>query len=239
METTGVPGDVKLPLEEHLQELTKRTTKVILVTGTATAIIFLYSDQILLALWKTLIPPEIKMVIYSPLELILTRLILSLVLALTIGVPLAIYEAFLFTRRGLYPHEKKYFLMIVPPSLALFFLGAAFALYIAIPLVFKYTILASTGIATPQISLAKTFSTITTLLASFGLIFQLPLLVTSAIKMKILEEKQLRKSRIIVYGVLLTLAVLTTPDPSSISVLLVAVVFIALFELSLLISKLL
>ncbi len=231
----SVPGDQELPLVEHIKELRSRMVITAVPIIITTAVVFMYSGELLQVIWKHTLP--VPMTIYSPLELIITKLTLSLVCALFIGIPLMVYEAFMFVAKGLYRNEKLFFIKIVPFSFILFSIGAALAYFVAVPLVFRYTILYSTDVAAPQVSLIKAFSTIVTLILGFGIIFQFPLLLIFALKMGLLKVESLRRQRFLVYGALLAFSLFISPDPSALSELIVAGVLVILFEFSLLIAR--
>lgn len=230
-----VPGDEEMPLVEHVKELRTRMITAAIPVIVVTAVAFLYSGRMLQLVWKNSVP--VPMTIYSPMELILTKLILSFMVALFIGIPLFIYEGFMFVGKGLYPDEKMFFIKIVPFSFLMFATGAAVAYFLVIPLIFKYTILYSTDVANPQVSVIKTIYTMITLLIGFGLVFQFPLLLIFAIRMGILKLEHLKGKRTVIYGALLAFAFIVSPDPSAISELIVAVVLVLLFEFSLLIAR--
>lgn len=231
----SAPGDEELPLVEHLKELRTRMMTAAVPVILIMAIAFFFSGQLLQFIWKQTV--ALPMTIYSPMELILTKLSLSLVCGLFLGIPLIIYEFFMFIGKGLYPNEKKFFLKIVLPSFILFVFGAILAFYVAVPLTFRYTILYSTDVAMPQISVIKTIYTILILVVGFGVIFQFPLLLLFSMKMGLVKAKDLRGKRKFIYGAFLALAFLISPDPTAISELLVAAVLIVLFEISLVVSR--
>ncbi len=231
----SVPGDEEQPLVEHVKELHSRMIAAAVPIALITAIAFLFSGELLQLIWKQTVP--VPMTIYSPMELIITKLTLSLMVALFIGIPLVVYEGFMFVGKGLYANEKLFFIKIVPFSFILFLAGAALAYFVAVPLIFKYTILYSIDVASPQISVIKTIYTVITLLLGFGLVFQFPLLLVFAIKMGLLKIESLRGKRKIIYGALLAFALFVSPDPSAISELIVAVLLVVLFELSLIIAR--
>jgi sec-independent protein translocase protein TatC len=233
----GVPGDKEIPLIEHIQELRSRILIIVVGVGVAIGVAFPFSGILIQIIWRDVIPANIPPVIYGPLELIITRLTLSLIIALVVGVPLLMYETLMFIGKGLYPSEKRFFIKVVPFSFLLFLIGASLAYFVAVPIVFKQTILYSIDIASPQVSLSKTFSLIATLVAGFGLAFQFPLLLIFAIKMGLVKRKQLSSKRIYIYGALLAFAFLVAQDPTAISELILAGVLILLFEFSLLISR--
>ncbi len=230
-----VPGDQEVPLVEHLKELRERIIIASVPITIITMIAFLFSGKLLVMIWEQTVP--VPMTVYSPMELIITKLTLSLMCALFFGIPLLVYESFEFVGKGLYPNEKSFFIKIVPFSFILFTAGAALAYFVVIPLIFKYTIFYSIDVAVPQISVIKTISTITTLALSFGIIFQFPLLLIFSIKMGLLKLEYLKGKRKIIYGVLIAFALFVSPDPSAISEVIVAAILVVLFELSILISR--
>ena len=231
----SVPGDEELPLVEHLKELRTRMAITAVPIIALTIIAFMFSGKLLQLIWKQTLP--VPLTIYSPMELILTQLSLSLVCALFIGIPLMVYEAFKFVAKGLYRKERQFFIKIVPFSFFLFSIGAAIAYFVAVPLVFKYTILYSTDVAIPQISVSRSFSSIIALVLGFGIIFQFPLLLIFALKMGLLKRETLKKQRMIVYGALFTFALFIIPDPSGIAELMLAVSLVILFEFSLIAAR--
>ncbi|NJD52815.1 MAG: twin-arginine translocase subunit TatC [Candidatus Methanoperedens sp.] len=231
----SVPGDQELPLEEHIKELRSRMLVVVIPITLITAVVFIYSGILLKLIWNNAIP--VPMTVYSPMELILTRFKLSLVAALFIGIPLLVYEGFMFTAKGLYKNEKMFFIKIVPFSFILFLFGAILAYFVVLPILFKYTIFYSNDVADPQVSVIKTIDTIITLILGFGLVFQFPLLLVSAIKMGLLKRDFIKGKRKFIYGALIAFAFFITPDPTAISELIVALVLVMLFEFSLVIAR--
>ncbi|MCZ7406441.1 MAG: twin-arginine translocase subunit TatC [Candidatus Methanoperedens sp.] len=224
------PGDEEMPIVEHIEELRRRLMTVAIPVILITAISYFFSGELLVLIWKQTV--QVPMTIYAPMDLIITRLTLSLVCALFIGIPLVIYEAFMFVGKGLYPNEKMFFIKIVPFSFILFTAGAMLAYFVAIPLIFKYTIMYSIDVAAPQISVISTINTIITMVVGFGLVFQFPLLM-------ILKYEFIRGKRIAVYGILLAFALFVSPDPSAISEVIVAAALVVLFEFSLVIARIL
>ncbi len=230
-----VPGDEEQPLVEHITELRSRMIIVAVPIVVITLVVFIFSGELLKVMWKNTI--AVPMYIYSPMELITTELTFSLVCALFIGIPLMVYEAFIFVGKGLYSNEKKFFIRIVPLSFILFFAGAALAYFIVVPLVFKNAMIFSMDVAVPQNRAMKTFQSILTLIVGFGIIFQFPLLIMSAIKMGLIRRETLRGQRKIIYGALLALAFFVSSDIELLSGLIVAAVLVLLFEVSLVVSR--
>lgn len=232
---TTVPGDEEQPLVEHITELRRRMIYVAIPIIVITLIVFSFSGVLFKAMWNSIVPGQ--MYLYSPLELITTELMFSLVCALFIGIPLMVYEAFMFVGKGLYKNEKMFFIRIVPVSFLLFFAGAAIAYFIVVPLVFRNAMLFSLDVAVPANRAMKTFQSILTLIVTFGVIFQFPLLIMAALKMGLVKRETLRGQRKIIYGALIALAFFVSSDLELLSGLIVAAVLVLLFEGTLLASR--
>lgn len=230
-------GDFDEHVVGHLKELRNR----LIVAGAALllgALIFYpFSGEAVAYLWDQFIPDSVIMSIYSPTEYLMTRLKLSIAAAICIFFPLLMYELFKFMSRGLYQNERKFLIKVVPLSFILFLMGAALAYFIVLPLFLNFVLFYSDQSAVAQIGLGETFNTIISLVLGFGLVFQIPLLMVSVVRMGIVEEKTLRKGRLVVYGSLIGFAFLIAPDPTMISQLIAGVALVVLFEFSLILLK--
>jgi Twin arginine targeting (Tat) protein translocase TatC len=223
----------------HLKELRNR----IIIAGAALIIgaiaFYPFSGDAIAYLWSELIPESVIMSIYSPTEYLMTQIKLSVAFAICIFFPLLMYELFKFMSRGLYKNERRFLLKVVPVSFILFLLGAALAYFIILPLFLNYVLFYSDQTAVAQIGLGETFGTIISLVLGFGLVFQIPLLMVSVVRMGIVDEKTVRKGRLVIYGSLVGFAFLVAPDPTLISQLIAGVALIILFEFSLILLKIL
>lgn len=239
MSISGPIGDEEIPLAEHLVELRRRLIVVLIPFGIVILAIFPFSSISLHFLFTNLFSEDISMSIfvYSPMEWVSVRLLFSFLSALSVTIPLLLYEFFAFVRPGLYPSERKFFLLVVIPSLCLYGVGALFAYYFALPLVFGYLIAYSGEIAEIALSAKRIFSFILYTAVGFGLIFQIPLIIFLAVKLKLVTYSWLKDKRLIIYELIIGIALFVTADPTGISMLM-AGVSIAMFELGLLLSRL-
>lgn len=232
-----VPGDLELPLIEHIKELRSRMMIVVGVLLVTVILTFPFSGKLIEIIWNDLIPQNMNLVVYTPLEWIVTRLILSLAIGAVTVILLFLYEMYVFIAKGLYPSEKRFLLKVVPVSLFLFLIGAGIAYYIVIPLIFNYMIHYSEDVAASGLSVKQTFSIISTMIIVFGLLFQLPMLVIFSIKSGLVRQQQLKDKRVFVYGILVAFALFVAPDVTGMSQLIMALFLVILFEFSLLISR--
>ena len=233
----GPIGDEEIPLLEHLIELRSRLIIILIPFGVATVLIFPFSNRALqYLLFHSLFPEEMTMFVYSPMEWMSVRLLFSLLFALSVTIPLITYETFAFIRPGLYPSERKFFVMVAIPSLVCYGVGVVFAYYFVLPMIFSYLISYSGDIAQVALSAKRIFSLILYTGVCSGLIFQIPFVMTAAVKMQIVTYSWLRDKRIIIYGLIIGIAFFVIADPTGISMIL-ALVTMVLFELGLLLTR--
>ncbi|RZN44028.1 MAG: twin-arginine translocase subunit TatC [Methanophagales archaeon ANME-1-THS] len=233
----GPIGDEEQPIMEHLMELRRRLIAIIIPFGIATVLIFPFSSMALrYLLFHNLFPEEMALFVYSPMEWMSIRLLFSFLFALSVTIPLIVFETFAFIRPGLYPSERKFFLMVVIPSLCCYSIGTVFAYLFVLPLILDYLITYSGDIAQVALSAKRIFGLILYTGVGFGLIFQIPFMMVLAVKLRIVTYSWLRDKRFIVYGLIIGIAFFIIADPTGISMIM-AVVSIALFELGLLLTR--
>lgn len=233
----GPIGDEELPLIAHLAELRRRLVVFILPLGVITLLVFPFSSTLLHhVLFSNLFPEEMPIFVYDPVEWLSVRLLFSFLVALSVTIPLAVYELFAFLRPGLYPSERKFFLMVVIPSLCSYGVGALFAYLFVLPLIFSYLIGYSGDIAQVALSAKRIFSIILYAAVGFGLIFQIPFVMILAVKLKLVTHSWLKDKRLIIYGFIIGVTFFVFADPMGISMIMAAV-SLALFELGLLLTR--
>jgi sec-independent protein translocase protein TatC len=231
------PQDKEMPLSEHLRELRDRIVVVLGVTLALMAVTFIFSSTLVGMVLKHVVPAGATLTIYAPLELFEVRIVVSFIVAIAVGFPLLVYEAFRFASPGLYEHEKRFVVLVLPISFLLFVLGALVAYFLVLPAFFYLVYEYDGSMVVSDLSIGQTFSIVTNLMLGFGIVFQVPLVINMAIKMGLVKRKTLADSRLLAYGLLVGFAVFITPAPSMLSQLLVGVVLIALYEASLLIAR--
>jgi sec-independent protein translocase protein TatC len=229
----GVPGDRDMELEEHLIELAKRFLFVFAIIGAVTIISYPISNRIIERLIADFVPPGINVIAIHPVEVVFTRLQVSVVISLLAGAPLIIYETFVFMSPGLFPSERRFFLSVVPVSFILFIGGAIFSYTFLISPLSAALIGSSTATATPLLVLSRLINFITFMLISIGAIFQVPLIIRLLTKMDLVEPSFLREKRKYIYALLFFIVTLVNPDPTMATPFVITAGFIVIYELSL------
>ena len=121
---------------------------------------------------------------------------------------------------------------LVVTSTILFVFGAAFTYYLVLPFAFKYLITEfATGDVRATLSMSSYVSATCTFMATFGVIFQIPLLMMLLARMGILKASHLAKNRKYVFLVSFIIGAVLSP-PDVFSQCLVSIPLFLLFEVS-------
>ena len=245
----GPETDEEMPLADHIGEMIRRLAVVLGVGGIITLLLYpgadlvnsafgldlVSSTEVIDFLWNKHVPgaPELtdrRPRVYGPLELLLTELKVAALGGLVIGLPVFVYETYLFMRPGLYLKERRYYLAAVPTSIVLAFVGISFAHFIVLPAIFAYFTSYTTGTAVVAFGLKETFNLILILMGYNAIIFQIPLFIMLAIMMNLVTRTWLEARRLLFWGAFLGLAFLVSPDPTGMAPIIIGATMIALFE---------
>ncbi len=231
----GPASDEEMPLAAHIEEMVRRLAVVLVVGGVVGLAVFPVADQLVNFLWNSHIPgaeaiTDRRPRLYGPLELVVTELKVAALAGFVVGLPVAVYETYLFMRPGLFPRERRYYLAAVPTSLVLALIGVAFAHFVVLPAIFAYFTAYTTGTAVVAFGLKETFSLILVLMGYMALVFQIPLFIMLAIMMNLTTRIWLEDRRLLFWGGFLGVAFLISPDPTGMAPIIVAATMITLFE---------
>ncbi|MDP3312617.1 twin-arginine translocase subunit TatC [Lutibacter sp.] len=161
----------------------------------------------------------------------------SITFGFIIAFPYIIYEVWKFISPGLYLKEKSGAKAFIIISSFLFFIGVLFGYYVITPLsvnfLGNYSI--SETVET-NIQIGSYISLVKTSILAAGLIFELPIIIYFLTKMGLVTPqflKTYRKHALVI--VLIVSAIITPPDV--ISQVIVAIPILVLYEISIIISK--
>jgi len=166
------------------------------------------------------------------------RLKVSLVIGIILALPVIAYEIWAFVLAGLYERERRFVRVYGPASFLLFVTGAALAYFVVLPVGIVFLLRQGDALVlTPVLMVNDFLPLVLWLLLGFGLIFQMPIVLLFLTKIGVVEPRTLAKSRrVAIVAAFLVAAVLTPPDPFT--QIAMAIPLVALYEFSLLLSRL-
>lgn len=218
--------DSKAPLISHLIELRSRLIRSVIAIAIAFVGCFFFSDEI----FNILIGPyetaagterEIRFVFTAPQEYFFTQMKIGFFGALFLAFPVLASQIYMFMAPGLYRHERAAFYPFLVATPILFLLGACLVYFVVMPLALSFFLSleqreAGKAIIENLPKVSEYLSLIMTLIFAFGLVFQLPVVLTLMARVNMIGSETLRTKR--KYAIVLAFgaaAILTPPDPAS------------------------
>lgn len=161
----------------------------------------------------------------------------SFVIGLCVAFPYVVWELWSFVKPGLYSKEKKGSRGAVFSISTLFILGISFGYFILSPMTIAF--LANYSIS-PRISnefdITSYVSTISILVLSSGILFQLPVVIFFLTKVGIVTPALLRSYRKHAVVAILVIGAVITPSSDPLSLSLISIPLYILYEISIFIS---
>ena len=161
---------------------------------------------------------------------------LVLLLAVTLSIPVLVYQFWAFVSPGLYRQEKRLALPILLSSTLLFYVGMVFAYYVVFPLMFGFfSSVAPEGISV-MTDINRYLDFVIKIFIAFGIAFEVPIVTLMLVKTgATTTENLIRKRPYVIVAAFVAGMVLTPPDV--ISQILLAIPVWLLFEVGVFVSK--
>ena len=206
----------KIPFTAHLEELRDRLIRCFIAVGVGFLLSYGFKEK----LFEILTAPLIavmqtgdKLVFTGLPEAFFTYLKVAFLSGIIVASPVLAYQFWMFVTPGLYKREKRLLIPIIILSTFFFVGGSLFGYFIVFPYGFQFFLgFASDTIqALPSMKEYLAFSS--KLLLAFGLVFEMPLVITCMAKLGLVSVDFLKANR--KYALLLFFvgsAILTPPD---------------------------
>lgn len=221
--------DVPMSFFDHIGELRMRLIRAIIGMLPGVAVAWLFKEWLLELLldpmrkaWVELGLGEPTIHFANPIDPFVAYLKLAVVVGLILSSPWVFYQIWAFIAPGLYSHEKRYAVPFALASTICFGGGAFFGYIVVFPLGFE-TFLGFAGMlpsegmrVQPTIMITEYLTFSTRMLLAFGVVFEIPVVVSFLALSGIVDWRQLLSFGrwwVLVSAVLSSL--LTPPDVGS------------------------
>tara|TARA_X000001036_G_C20464304_1_gene718819 strand:- start:118 stop:849 length:732 start_codon:yes stop_codon:yes gene_type:complete len=227
---------------DHILELRSRILKILLSIIICSILGYFNSDVIIDFLLSPTNNPSINLQVLKITSIFSIKLMVSFFFGLTISFPILMYQLLSFIVPAFKDHITIYrIISFIGISLFLLIVGIGFGYYILIP----FSINFFTSISLPlldSISLNYTLENylvyLIWILVISSLVYQMPLFMFFIVKMDFIDIEWLKSNRRYVIVTFFILSALFTP-PDPISQLMVALPLIALYEITIIIIRIL
>ncbi|SFS68711.1 twin-arginine translocase subunit TatC [Paenibacillus sp. BC26] len=226
-----------MTIMSHIMELRSRIWRILAVVLVSLGAGLYVSPKVLRYLKN--VPPgsDITWNVFSPWDGIRMYMTIAFVFALAVSLPYILFQLWSFVRRGLHPEERSAALRYVPYSVACFLIGLAFGYLVVFPMSFDFTSKITTSMELVETyGVAQYFGFMFNIVIPLGVAFELPVVVMFLTKIGVLTPHGLNRMRRYAYLVLVIVASLISP-PELISHLMVFIPLVILYEISVLLSR--
>ncbi|MDH5424365.1 MAG: twin-arginine translocase subunit TatC [Gammaproteobacteria bacterium] len=223
----------------HLLELRDRIMRMTLVVLVFFVALFGFSEQIFTFVAQPLIslmPEGTSMIATGVAAPFLVPFKLVLMVSVFLSVPYLLYEIWAFVAPGLYKNEKMMAAPLLISSIILFYCGVAFAYYVLFPLLFGFLIAISPEGVVMMTDIGQYLDFILAIFFAFGIAFEVPIAVFLLIMIGATTPDALAEKRPYVVVGAFVIGMLLTP-PDIISQTILAVPMLLLFEIGLIVSR--
>lgn len=233
--------DPERSLLDHLAELRRRLLRSVAAVGVMLVLLLPFSRALYSMLARPLmrhLPEGAGMVAIDVASPFLAPFKLTFMVALMAAVPFVIYQLWAFVAPALYRHEQRLARPLLVMAVGLFYAGCVFAYFVVFPLAFAFfASMAPEGVSV-MTDINRYLSFVMMLFFAFGLAFQVPVAVIILVALGVTTPASLARVRgYVVIGAFVVGMLLTPPDV--VSQTLLAVPILLLYELGIIMARLL
>lgn len=228
-----------MTIVEHLEELRRVLVVSILAVLIATTVVFsLFREQLFLLAVAPLKELNLPLIYISPTEAFFTKVKICIIGGVMVSLPVVMWQVWSFVMPALRVQERRLVYTLLPSSIILFAGGVLFAYYTVFRLAARFLLVTTGQGLQAMITVSKYVSFLLSFLLPFGFVFELPLVVLLLTRLGLVTPSFLAKNR--KYAILCTfiIAAALTPGPDIVSQMLMAAPMLVLYEVSVLISRL-
>lgn len=234
----AVSHEDRLTLVEHLDELRNRLILCIVVFGVILALCF-WQNNLLLDIAAGPLPDDRdQLTTFGVTEAFTTTLTVSAYAAIVLSLPIVLWQLYAYVLPAFSDAERRVVVPILLLFPLLFVAGIVFAYFVVMPAAVNFLLDFNDDQFNIQLRAREYYSFFAMTELACGLMFQLPLAIIAVTRLGIVRVEQLTENRRYAYLAIAILAA-ALPGVDPITMLIEMVPLLVLFELSILLARVL
>ena len=174
-------------------------------------------------------------------ELFVASMSLALGIGIAIAMPIIVYQIVAFFAPGLYAREKRIVFTALPFVFELFLAGLVFGWFFTVPSAINFLVNFGSWSKSVQVkpTITDFLGIITRLMLWNGVIFEMPAIMFLLVRIGVVQLELLRRTRRYAFVIIVIIAAFITPTGDPYNLMLLALPMYALYELGILLCRLL
>ena len=231
---------------DHLRELRDRIIWSLMAIAVGAMLVFIFFTPIVhlmvhpykVATVSKEFPKGRNLIFTGPLDAFIVRLKVAAYGGFVVSSPMVFFHLWRFITPGLNPKEKRYAVPFVVSS-AILFMGGAVVAIITFPKALQFLLGVGGKDLQPFITANSYLTLVFLMILAFGISFEFPILMMFMLLARVVHTRQLRKVRKYAFLGIVIFAAVITPSQDPISLFAMAIPMYLLYELSILLGRLL
>jgi sec-independent protein translocase protein TatC len=228
-----------MPLLGHLGELRRRFTYIAIALVICVIGAFIAKKWVFMVLLRPLESTQVnELTTLGVTEAFMQVLKVSIYAGLIVCLPFILYQFWAFVMPALYENEKRSIIPYVFATTALFLGGVAFGYFVVLPVGLGFMIGYGGDVFNQLLHAERYISFVSMFLLAFGVVFELPLVMMLLAWAGIIDHRKMRKVRKYAILVMAVVAMVFTPSQDPVSMMLMLVPLLVLYEFGIKLAQL-
>ena len=228
----------RLTFVEHLDELRRRLL-ICLGAVVVTSSLTVWKAGWLVGWLKRPAGDQLaRLAFFSPTEALAAYVQVGVLAGVALALPILCYQAWAFVRPALTWRERASALAVAGWGSVLFAAGTALAYWMVLPWLLRFLLSVGSPYLEPVLSVNRYLSFVLGVLLTCGLTCELPLVILLLTRAGVVSPEWLCRTRPLACLLLVIVAAFLTPTTDAVTLLLATIPLVALYELSIAVSRL-
>lgn len=231
-------GDRPMSIIGHLEELRSRLiVSLVTITVITLGSFFLLSEYLLDIINRPFIKTGLKLNIFNLSEGFLLRAKASLIMGIFVGLPVIVFELWKYIAPAINKKDRKFIFLAIIASVFLLYGGMTLTYFFLLPIAIQMLLSFTPDNMNNIIDAGKYLNFVLLFSLAMGIMCELPIAIMILTKIGIITPKFLISKRKYAIVLIWIAAAILTPGPDVLSQALVAIPIMLLYEISIIISK--